>query len=102
MQIKKGDTVKIISGKDRGKQGKITQVFPQENKVVVDGINTNKKHLPARKQSESGQIIEFFAPLPVSKVQLICPKCGRITRLGYDLTKDGKKVRICKKCKSSL
>lgn len=102
MKIKKGDIVKIISGKDRGKQGKVTQVFPYEDKVVVEGVNTNKKHLPARKQSESGQVIEFFAPLQVAKVQLVCPKCGRITRVSYDVSKEGKKDRVCKKCKTSI
>lgn len=102
MKLKKNDTVKVISGKDKGKQGKIIQVFPVENKVVVEGVNNYKKHLKPRKQGESGQVIEFFAPLNANKVQLVCPKCGKLTRIGKQITSDGKKVRICKKCKASI
>ncbi len=102
MQLKKNDTVKVIAGKDKGKQGKITQVFPMEKKVVVEGVNVYKKHLRPRKQGEGGQVIEFFAPLNMNKVQLICPKCGKLTRIGKQLTSEGKKIRICKKCKATI
>ncbi len=102
MNLKKNDNVKIIVGKDKGKQGKITQLFPKEKKVVVEGLNVTKKHLRPRKKGEAGQVIEFFSPLPINKVQLICPKCGRQTRIGWQLTNEGEKVRFCKKCKASI
>lgn len=102
MKIKKGDLVKINTGKDKGKQGKVTQVFPHLDKVVVESLNINKKHLRSQKQGESGQVIEFSAPLLASKVQLICPKCGKMTRVGIKLQADKPKVRICKKCKTTI
>lgn len=102
MKIKKGDLVKINIGKDKGKQGKVTQVFPHLDKVVVESLNINKKHLRSQKQGESGQVIEFSAPLLVSKVQLICPKCSKMTRVGIKLQADKPKVRICKKCKTTI
>lgn len=102
MNFKKGDLVKIRTGKDKGKQGKITQVFPGLNKVVVESLNISKKHLRARRQSESGQVIEFSAPLLAGKVQLVCPKCSKVARIGYQLSADKPKVRICKKCKATI
>ncbi len=102
MKFKKNDNVKVIVGKDKGKQGKITQVFPVEKKVVVEGVNVAKKHLRPRKQGEGGQVIEFFAPLLINKVQLVCPKCGKLTRIGINITPEGKKTRVCKKCKASI
>ncbi|MSU75443.1 MAG: 50S ribosomal protein L24 [Candidatus Magasanikbacteria bacterium] len=99
MKIKTNDQVKILSGKDRGKTGKVIQVFSAENKVVVAGMNLIKKHLRARSQSEKGQVIELSAPMAVSKVALLCPKCQTATRVGYKIEGD-KKTRMCRKCKT--
>lgn len=102
MQIKRNDNVKIIAGKDKGKTGKVTQVFPKMDKVVVEGANTLTKHLKRKSQNDQGQKIQFNAPLNASNVKLICPKCSKETRLGIKLMKDsGGKVtkgRVCKKC----
>ena len=102
MKVKKGDNIKVMSGKERGKTGKILQVFVKENRVVVDGVNKAFKHAKTRKQGEKGQKIEFFAPLAAANVALVCPKCGKDTRVGYKVLEDGKKVRVCKKCKASI
>ncbi len=97
MKIRKNDTVLIISGKDRGKKGKVLDVFPQEARVVVEGSNIRKKHVKPKRSGEKGQVVETPAPLAVSNVKLICPKCGKPTRVGYKIVED-KKYRICKKC----
>ena len=101
MKIKTNDQVKILSGKDGGKTGKVIQVFTAEQKVVVEGMNLIKKHLRARSQSEKGQVIELSAPMPVSKVALLCPKCQKAARVGYKLEGD-KKMRVCRKCKAVI
>lgn len=98
MKIKVNDNVKILSGKDRGKTGKVVQVFKKEGRVVVEGVNTMKKHLRTRKQGEKGQIIELAAPLDISNVGLVCPKCTKTIRVGYKVEGE-KKVRWCRKCK---
>ena len=97
MKIKKGDTIIVISGKDKGKKGKILQVFPKDNRIVVEGINLRKKHVRPRRQGEKGQTVEMPSPFQVSNIKIICTKCKKPTRIGYSLTKDNK-VRICKKC----
>ena len=97
MKIKKGDQVLIISGKDRGKKGKVLDVFPKEEKVVVEGGNIRKKHVKPKRSGEKGQVVETPASIAVANVKLICPKCGQLTRVGYKLVED-KKYRICKKC----
>lgn len=97
MKIKKGDTVKVISGKDKGKTGKVTKVFPAELKLVVEGLNIRYKNQRPRKQNEKGQRIEFSAPLRSSKVMLIDPRSGQATRVGYKILASGEKVRIAKK-----
>jgi large subunit ribosomal protein L24 len=109
MKIKKGDKVKILSGKDKGKIGKVLQVFPVYNKVSVEGLNVAIKHMRPRRQGEKGQRIEFPAPFDLSKVSLVCPQCGKATRVGskvLELTvgdkKKNKKVRICKKCSQEI
>ncbi len=101
MKIKKGDKVAIIAGKDRGKTGEVMHAFPDENQVIVEGLNLMKKHVRPKKQGESGQIIEFPAPIDVSNVKLICPKCDEATRVGIERSKEGKK-RFCKKCSKSF
>jgi large subunit ribosomal protein L24 len=101
MKIKKGDTVLIISGKDKGKKAKVLESFPRQNKIIVEGINLVKRHRRPRREREKGQIVEVPKPINVSNVKLVCPKCGRPTRLGYRLTEKGK-YRICKKCNQEI
>ena len=101
LNVKKGDTVVVISGKDKGKQGKVLGTVPGSLKVFVEGINMVTCHVKPRKQGETGGIVEREAALYASKVQVVCPKCGKNTRVGCEL-KDGKKVRTCKKCGAEL
>lgn len=101
MKIKKGDTIIVIKGKDKGRKGKVEKVFPKEGKVLVLGINVVKKHVKPKKEGEKGGILEIAKPLNVSKVALVCPKCGKKTRVGFLLTKEGKE-RICKKCQTVI
>lgn len=101
MKIRRNDTVLIICGKDRGRKGKVLKCFPKERKIVVEGLNLRKKHIRPRREGEKGQIVEIPAPLDVSNVKLLCPKCSKPTRVGYKFEKD-KKFRICKKCKEKI
>jgi large subunit ribosomal protein L24 len=101
MKIRKNDQVLIISGKDKGKKGKVLQVLKSAEKLVVENINMAKKSRKPRKQGEKGQIIQVPRPLHVSNVKLICPKCGEASRLGYKATEAGK-FRICKKCQQEI
>ncbi len=101
MKIKKGDNVKIISGKDRGKTGKVLRVFPGAGKALVEGLNLVKKHVRPRKQGEKGQRVSVPAAIDISNIMLICPKCSKSSRVGYKIS--GKnKFRICKKCGSEI
>lgn len=102
MKIRKGDSVKIMKGKDAGKTGKVVQVLPEDRKVVVEGLNIIMKHMKAQRRGEKGQRLEFSAPLAVANVQVVCPKCNKITRVAYKLLADGKKQRVCVKCKEAL
>ncbi len=102
MKIKKNDTVIIISGKDKNKKGKIIRVLPTENRVVVEGANLRKKHRKARREGEKGQVVEIAAPINVSSVKLMCPKCKMPARIGYKLIKGDKKYRVCKKCQQEI
>ena len=97
MNIKKDDKVIVLSGKDKGKQGKVLSADPKAMKVVVEGVNVATKHQKPMKQGQDGGIIKVETPIYVSKVQLVCPKCGKATRVGHKIA-DGKKVRVCKKC----
>ena len=101
MKIKKGDSVKIIRGKDKGKDGKVEKVFPKDGKVLISNVNQYKRHLKARSETEPSEIVTLTKPLPQENVVLVCPKCHKITRVGYKLEKN-KKLRICKKCKSEI
>ena len=101
MKLKKGDEVKIVGGKDNGKTGKIETVLPKKKGVIVTGINQYKRHKKARMQREKSEIITITKPLPVSNVQLICPKCKSLTRVGYVLRGTEKK-RICRKCEAEI
>ncbi|MGB2762090.1 MAG: 50S ribosomal protein L24 [Minisyncoccales bacterium] len=103
MKIKKGDTVLIISGKDRTRKGKILEALPKEQRILVEGINIRKKSVRPKKTGEKGQIVEMPGSISISNVKLICPKCKKATRIEYKIVNssvEGKKikVRICKKC----
>lgn len=97
MKIKKGDTVLITSGKDKGRKGKVLEAFPEESRILIEGINLRKKHQRPKKSGEKGQIVEMPGPIHISNVKLICSKCGKATRIKYKIT-GRKKYRICKKC----
>ncbi|MBI2411472.1 MAG: 50S ribosomal protein L24 [Candidatus Kerfeldbacteria bacterium] len=106
LKIKTGDTVKILRGKDAGKTGTVSQVFPSLQKIVVDGVNKTIRHLKSQRRDEKGQRLDFFAPIHISKVALVCPKCSKPTRVAYQLTvgEDGtrQKHRQCKKCNETF
>lgn len=101
MKIKTNDNVKVMSGKDAGKTGKVIQVFPKDETVVVEGVHVMKKAIKSRKKGEKGQVIELSTPLHMSKVALICSKCNKPTRVGYKMEGNDKK-RICRKCKELI
>ena len=101
MNIKKDDKVVVLSGKDKGKQGKVLVAEPKAGKVIVEGVNVATKHKKPQKQGEDGGIIKVETPIYVSKVQLVCPKCGKATRVGHKVEGD-KKVRVCKKCGAEI
>ena len=96
MHVKTGDTVMIISGKDKGRTGKVLEVSPSEGKVIVEGCNLATKHLKPRAMGQLGGIVKAEAPLYASKVMAVCPKCGKPTRVGHKITEGGAKVRQCK------
>ena len=101
MNVKKGDTVVVLSGKDKGKQGKVQGTLPSESKVVVEGVNMVTCHTKPRRQGEEGGIVRREAALYASKVQVVCPKCGKPTRVAHKI-EDGKKKRVCKHCGADL
>ncbi len=101
MKLKKGDTVKVLSGNDKGKTGEILEIMPKSSKIIVKGINIRKKHTKPRKQGEEGGIIPSEFPIHSSKVAIVCPKCGKAVKIGYKVEKD-EKVRVCKKCGATL
>ena len=101
MNVKKGDTVVVLSGKDKGKQGKVLGTVPSESKVVVEGINMVTCHTKPRRQGEEGGIVKREAALYASKVQVVCSKCGKGTRVAHKIA-DGKKTRVCKHCGAEL
>ena len=101
MKIRKGDTVKVLSGNDKGKTGEVLEVIPKTEKIVVKGINIRKKSVKPRRQGEEGGIIPSEASIHSSKVAVVCPKCGKATRIGYSVEKD-EKVRVCKKCGAKI
>ncbi len=101
MKIKKGDTVKIIKGKDAGKTGKVLRVFPDINKLSVEGLNLFKKHVRPKKQGEKGEVVQVTRPLFVSNAMIVCPSCKKPTRVGSKKEGD-KKFRLCRKCKATF
>ena len=96
IHVKTGDTVVVLSGKDKGKQGKVLEVSPKEQKVIVEGINMVTKHVKPRKMGEKGGIVKAEGAMYACKVQLVCPKCGKPTRIGHKIDGDNKH-RVCKK-----
>ena len=98
MHIKRGDTVKVIAGKDKGKEGKVITAIPEAGKVVVEGVAFAKKHQKARMQGQESGIIHREAAIDASNVQRVCPSCGKAARTGVKILDDGSKMRYCKKC----
>ena len=101
MKIRKGDTVQVLSGNDKGKTGEVLKVMPKQEKIVVKGVNIRKKHIKPRKQGEEGGIIPVECAIDSSIVNVVCPKCGKTTRVEYKVEND-KKVRVCKKCGANI
>ena len=101
MKVKKNDTVYVLTGKDSGKTGKVLHAFPETNRIVVDGINVQKKHKKARSAQETSSIVEQAGPIDASNVLVVCPVCNKATRVAYTEV-EGKKIRACKKCGASL
>ena len=98
MHVKRGDNVKVISGKDKGKEGKVLVALPEEGKVIVEGVAVVKKHQKARAQGQESGIIHKEAAIDASNVLRICPSCGKAARTGVKVLEDGSKMRYCKKC----
>jgi large subunit ribosomal protein L24 len=97
MEIKSGDTVLIITGKDKGKSGKVTEVYPKDSRIIIEGLNIVKRHKKPRREGEKGQRVEVPRPINISNVKIICPKCKKATRIGHRILEKSK-TRICKKC----
>ena len=98
MKLKTGDKVMVIAGKDAGKESRIARVYPDKNKILVEGVNTAKRHTKPTGQTMQGGIIDKDMPLHISNVAIVCSGCDRPTRVGYRFGTDGKKVRVCRKC----
>mgnify|MGYP001382017411 FL=1 len=102
MKIKKGDKVVVLSGKDRGKEGEVSFVFPKDGRVIVDGVNISKKHQRPTRETMQGGIIDKEMPMSASNVAVISPQDGKPTRVGYRIANDGSKVRICRRTGADL
>jgi large subunit ribosomal protein L24 len=102
MNVAKNDTVEIISGEDKGKRGKVLKTFPDRRRVIVEKVNFMKRHTRPTQKNPQGGILEREAPIHVSNVMVVCPKCGKPTRLGHKRLADGTKERICKKCEEMI
>jgi large subunit ribosomal protein L24 len=98
LKIRKGDRVRVLSGKDKGKEGEVMRALPREGKVIVEGVNIARKSQRPTRTTQQGGIIDKDMPIQVSNVALVCPSCGKPTRVGYTIDKSGEKARICKKC----
>ncbi len=101
MKILTNDTVQIITGKDKGKKGKVIKAFPKSSKIVVEKVNIRTKHIK-KSQSQAGEIVKYEASIDASNAMLICPNCQKATRVAYEKNKDGKSARKCKKCKEQI
>ena len=102
LKIKKGDTVQVIKGKDRGKKGKVLRISPDENRTIVEGLNLIKKHRRKTREDQQGGIVSIEAPINISNLMLLCKNCNRAVRVGFTLLKDGTKSRFCKSCKEAI
>ncbi|OGE91267.1 MAG: 50S ribosomal protein L24 [Candidatus Doudnabacteria bacterium RIFCSPHIGHO2_01_FULL_50_11] len=102
IDLKKGDTIKVMAGKDRSKTGKVVGVDRKSGLLTVEGVNIRTRFERSKRQNQKGQKVQFPAPFNPSKVMLVCPNCGQITRIGHVIASSGKKLRACKKCKSSF
>lgn len=106
LRIKTGDEVAVVSGKDKGRRGKVTSITPRSNKLIVEGINISKKHIRPTKKGQQSGIVERETLFPISKVMLVCPRCGKKSRIGIRLleqgTDKGEKLRFCKKCREVI
>lgn len=100
--IKKNDKVVVITGKDRGKEGRVLSTIPKKNRILVESINMIKRHMKPSKQYQQGGIIEKEGPLHYSNVMLVCPRCQKPTRIGNQILDDGRKIRLCKKCREVI
>jgi len=98
MNIRKNDTVVVISGRDKGKKGKVRFAYPRKETLIIEGINFIKRHARATRQARQAGVIELEAPLHISKVMYVCDKCSRPARIGFRFLEDGKKVRFCRAC----
>jgi len=98
VHVKKGDTVYVLNGKDRGKKGKVLKVLPSKQMVIVEGVNMVSKHVRPRSELQQGGIIQREAPIYAAKVMLVCNKCGAPTKVGKKILENGSKARVCKKC----
>ena len=102
LRIKKNDTAIVLTGKNKGKSGRVLSVATEKQKVIIEGINILKKHMKPNKQYSQGGIIEKEGPIHLSNVMLVCPKCNKGTRIGNTVLDDGKKMRTCRKCKEVI
>ena len=102
MRVKKGDTVVVIAGKDKGKKGKVVKVMPKTNRVLVEGVNVRTKHTKPRRAGETGGIVKQSVAINASKAMVVCKKCNTVTRVAHTTLSDGTKVRTCKKCNAEL
>ena len=98
VHVKTGDTVVVLSGKNKGKKGKVMAVSPKEGKVIVENVNMVSKHVKPRRMGEAGGIVKAEGAMYASKVQIVCPRCKKPTRIGHKINEDGTKNRICRKC----
>jgi large subunit ribosomal protein L24 len=102
INLKKGDEVKVLSGKEKGKKGKVMEILPKKDYVVIEGLNIRVRFSRPKKQGEKGQRLELPGPLHISKVMLVCPYCGKTTRVTHALDDAGKKHRKCQKCSKMI
>ena len=101
-RVRKNDTVVILAGKDKGKKGKVLRMLVQQDKAIVEGVNLIKKHMKPTRDNPKGGIVSFENPIQVSNIMLVCPRCGKSTKIGHKKLTDGTKKRICKKCQEIL
>ncbi|HON56043.1 MAG TPA: 50S ribosomal protein L24 [bacterium] len=101
-RIKKGDVVKVISGNHKGQKGKVLKLLKEKNRIIVEKVNLIKKHSRPSMKNQAGGIVEKEGSIPISNVMLVCPKCDNVTRKAVQILENGKKIRICKKCKENI